>query len=116
MIKINGTDIPTPSSYDCNIMDISDKDTKRNANGDIIIERIATKRKLELGYKYLNQADLSSLLQLVSSVFFTVEYPDAQEGAMKTGTFYVGDRNNPAFRYVGGSMSWQNIKFNLIER
>lgn len=114
MIKINGTTIPTPSGYQVGVMDLSK--AERNARGDMIIERIATKRKLELTWSYLSQAQLAQLLQLVSPVFVTVEYPDPQDGAVKTGTFYAGDRNTSAVDYRNGVMRWKDVKFSLVER
>ncbi len=114
MIKVNGTAIPTPTEYRPGIMDISK--AERNARGDMVIDRITTKRKLELSWNYLSQEQLSHLLQLVSPVFVTVEYPDAQEGAMRTGTFYTGDRVPAAAKYQDGVMSWKDFKLSLIEK
>ncbi|OUM86647.1 MAG: hypothetical protein BAA01_11605 [Bacillus thermozeamaize] len=114
MIKINGVEIPTPSEYRVGIQDLSK--AERNARGTMIIERIATKRKLELAWNYLSEADLRMVLSAVSPVFFTVEYPDPQEGTRKTGTFYAGDRSVGALDYINGKIRWKDIKFNLIER
>lgn len=114
MIKINSVTIPTPSDYTVGIMDISK--AERNATGEMIIERIATKRKLDLSWKYISQDDLSDLLNKITAVFFTVEYPDPQTGVLKTGTFYVGDRSAAAIDYRSGVMRWKDIKFNFIEK
>lgn len=114
MIKIDGVAIPTPSDYTVGIMDLSK--AERNARGDMIIERIATKRKIELSWNYLNKEDLSTLFNLVSPVFFTVEYIDPQSNAKKTGTFYAGDRSAGALDYKNGSIRYKDIKFNLVER
>ena len=114
MIKINGVSIPTPSTYQVSLNDISKAD--RNANGLMLIQRIATKRKLELSWMYLSQANLSTLLQAISGIFFTVEYPDPQDGALKTGSFYSGDKTAGAIDYKNGVVRWKDCKFNLIER
>lgn len=114
MIKINGITIPTPSDYKLSIQDISK--AERNANGDMIIERIATKRKLELSWVHLSQEELQQLLQLVAPIFFTVSYPDPQDGTTRTGTFYCGDRSTGALDYRNGQIRWRDIKFNLVER
>lgn len=114
MIKVNGVVIPTPSDYQVGIMDLSK--AERNARGTLIIERIATKRKLELSWKYLSKEDLSRLLKLVSPVFFNVEYIDPQNNMKKTGTFYVGDRNMGALDYRNGNIRYKDIKMNFIER
>lgn len=114
MIKIDGLELPTPSEYRVSIQDLSK--AERNARGTMIIERIATKRKLELAWKYLNKEQLSQLLNLVAPVFFTVEYIDPQENKKKSGIFYCGDRSVGALDYRNGNIRWKDIKFNLIER
>lgn len=114
MIKINNTVIPTPSTYTVSINDISK--AERNAKGEMVIERIAIKRKLELSWNYLTQSQLAGLLEKVSAVFFTIEYPDPQDGTLKTGTFYCGDRSSGAIDYSNGLVRWKDIKFNLIEK
>jgi len=114
MVKINGVALPTPSEYSVSIMDISK--AERNAAGTMVIDRIATKRKLELSWKYLDKEILSQVLTLVSPVFFSVEYIDPQENTWKKGTFYCGDRTIGALDYRDGKIRWKDIKFNLIER
>ena len=113
LIKINGVEISTP---DCtpNIMDINKME--RNARGDMIGERITTKRKLELSWKFLRQQELSQILNLVAPLFFQVEYVDPQEGGLKTGTFYAGDRSCPMLSFTNGVPLYKDVKFNIIER
>lgn len=114
MIKIDGREIPTPSDYLPGIMDI-DK-AERNARGDMIKERITTKRKIELAWKHLSKEDLSKVFTAVSPNFFQVEYLDPQTNSRQTGTFYAGDRNVGALDYIGGNIRWKDIKFSIIER
>lgn len=114
MIKIDGKEIPTPSDYLPSIMDISK--AERNARGDMIIERITTKRKIELSWRYLSKEDLSKLFTAVSPVFFQVEYIDPQTNSVKTGTFYAGDRNAGALDFIGGNIRYKDIKFSVIEK
>lgn len=114
LIKINGVEIPTPSDYNVGIQDISN--AERNANGTIIIERIATKRKIEINWKSLSKDNVSRVLSLVSPVFFYVEYVDPQDNGVRTGTFYSGDRSCGALSFINGVIKYKDIKFNLIER
>jgi hypothetical protein len=113
MIKINGVKLPTPTNYSVGIQDLSK--AERNVKGTMIIERIATKRKIEIGWNYLNANDLSNILQHVSQTFFTVEYIDPIWG-VETKTFYCGDRSAGALDYRNGVVRWKDIKFNLVER
>lgn len=116
MIKINGVDIATPKSYEPTISDL-DGESNRNANGELVRDRIAVKRKLNLEWGPLTQAEISTLLKSVSSVFFTVTFPDPELG-MITKTMYVGDRTAPAYMYDEKTkeVKWQGLKMNFIER
>lgn len=90
---------------------------ERNANGTMIIERIATKRKIEMSWTYLSSADLSTLLTAIgTNIFFTVAYPDPVTESERTGTFYVGDRKAGAIDYQNGVVRWKDIGFNFIEQ
>ena len=114
MIKINGVDIATPKTYEATVSDL-DGESNRNANGELIRDRIAVKRKLNLEWGPLTQAEIQTLLNSVSSVFFTVTFPDPQLG-MVTKTMYVGDRSAPAYQYINGEVKWQGLKMNFIEK
>lgn len=114
MISINGVVISTPKSYEATVTDL-DGETNRNANGDLIRDRIAVKRKLNLEWGPLTQNQISTLLSAVSSVFFTVTFPDPELG-MITKTMYVGDRTAPAYSFINGEVKWQGLKMNFIEK
>lgn len=114
MLKINGVAIATPKVFEVSISDL-DGETNRNANGDLIRDRVAVKRKINLEWSSLTQSEISTLLNATSSVFFTVTYPDPQLG-LTTKTMYVGDRTAPAYRYVNGAVKWESLKMNFIER
>lgn len=114
LIKINGVELKTPSSFSVGIQDISH--AERNANGTMIIERIATKRKIELGWEVLTAEEMALLLNKVSAIFFTVQYEDPQDNALKTGTFYCGDRKAPMLSFLNGVPRYKSLSFNLVER
>jgi hypothetical protein len=114
MLKINGVAIATPNTYEVTISDL-DGETNRNAAGDLIRDRIAIKRKISLEWPPLSQEELSLLLNAVSEVFFTVEFPDPQLG-VTTKTMYVGDRSSAMYCYINGVAKWQGLKMNFIEK
>lgn len=115
-VKINGIQMPTPSVFQVTIMDIAGPDSNRDSRGKMHIDRITTKRKIEMEWKLLDANDLSILLNLVKDIFFTVEYPDPMDGCLKTRTFYVGDRTTPMYSCIGKVPQWKNVKYNLIEQ
>lgn len=114
MLKINGVDIPTPSAMQVGIHDISN--AERNAKGNMMIDRIATKRKIELGWGPLSPLEMSVILNAVKDVFFSVTYPEPMTGDMQTKTFYVGDRTTPMLIFQDGQPTWENLKMNFVER
>lgn len=116
MIKINGVAIATPKTFEVTVSDL-DGESERNANGQLIRDRIAIKRKITLEWPPLTQAESSKLLNAVSDVFFAVEFLDPQLGIISK-TMYVGDRTVPAYFYDEKTkeVKWQGLKMNFIER
>jgi len=115
MIKVNGVTIKTPSKFTVGLYDVS-KTADRNAQGTILIDRVAVKRKLEMEWPAMSNSEMSTLLSAVTSLFFDVNYPDPQTGAAKTISCYVGDRTAPMYRVIGGVPMWEGLKMNFIER
>ena len=114
MIKINGVAIATPKIYEATVSDL-DGESNRNAAGQLIRDRIAVKRKLNLEWGPLSQSEIALILNAVSGVFFTVTFPDPQLGII-TKTMYVGDRTAPAYQYINEEVKWSGLKLNLIEK
>lgn len=116
MLTINGEDMPSPSSMKVNIFDVSSA-ADRNAQGDVVIDRVGTKRKLELRWAYLTPSQLQVLLNAAGTdVFFEAGYPDPLSGGMRTMTCYCGDRATGILRMDGGVPLWTDVEMNWIER
>jgi len=116
MLKINGVEIAAPKTYQPTISDI-DGESNRNANGELIRDRIAVKRKLDLEWGPLSQNEMSTLLNAVEDVFFEVTFPDPKDG-MLTKTMYVGDRSPAAIMFdeEKKEILWSGLKMNFIEQ
>ena len=114
MIHIGNIDIVTPSSYVVDIMDITN--SERDSKGNMHIDLINTKYKLELSWNFLNKDDMKGLLKaLHSNITFEVEFIDPATGDYKKATFYKGDRKIGMLDFIKGEPRWKDIKVNLIE-
>lgn len=115
MFRVNGVMMPDTKYFAVNIADL-DKESERNADGELIRDRIAIKRKLEIEYPPLDPCEISLILKAISPVFVEVEFPDPQEGRLVTKTMYAGDKSSPLFCIKDGKPKWSGLKFNLIEK
>lgn len=113
-LTISGVVVPQPSKMQVEILDIST--ASRNTQGNMLIDRIATKRKISLEWAQLSNSQTPIILQAVNSVFFQASYPDPYTGTIQTRTFYVGDRSMPVYNYSGAHPVWEGLKMNLIEQ
>ena len=105
--------MPSPTELSLSYMDLSKAD--RNANGRMIIERIATKRKLAVTYAFITAANLSTVLKAISPTYYSLYFLDAQTNTMQTGSFYCGDRNFGVIMWNDGSPYYKDFSFDLIE-
>ena len=116
------TALPAPSKMTVNVQDIDSGNTTRSANGTMLRDRVAggskAKRKIELEWSGKNAADVSQILQNIGDVFFQVEYPDAYTGAVRTATFYTGDRSAEMYSHnlYGNGILWKSLRANFIEK
>lgn len=114
-MKINDVVIKTPAALKLTLADI-DGESYRNAKGEIIRDRIAVKRNLDLSWGALTTAEISTLLNSVTATFFSVTYMDALAGAEITKTFYVGDRSAPVYSLVNGKELWSGLSMSFAEK
>jgi uncharacterized protein DUF6711 len=114
LLSINNVALPTPSDYSIGVMDLSK--AERNSNGLMLIERIATKRKIQVKYNYLDGPALASLLVQISPTYFDVTYLNPTTNSYTTSSFYCGDRNVGMISFVNGQPRYKDLAFDLIER
>ena len=113
LITIGGVALPTPTEFQVGLMDISK--AERNASGRMIIERIATKRKLFFTYAFVTRENASQILKMTAPTTYTVTYIDPQDNQFKSGQFYCGDRQLGYLDYINGIARYKDLNFNLIE-
>jgi hypothetical protein len=114
LLKISGVALPTPTEYSIGKMDISK--AERNANGTMLIERITTKTKISVSYKFVTAEQLSTILTLLQPVFWDVTYTNPVTNTLVTSSFYVGDRNMGIVDYIMDVPRYKDLSFELIER
>lgn len=114
MININGIDITKYiKPYKVSLQDLDSDSSVRNVKGEMMRDRIAVKRKIELEFGPLQNNDIKAILGAIAGVFFSVTFIDPLEGHM-TRQMYCGDRS--AALYNSNAELWTGLKFNLIER
>jgi hypothetical protein len=114
MMQINGVNIVSPKALSVTINDVDSDKTTRTAKGDLVRDRIAVKRTLSLQFPPLTNSQISTLLNSMSSTFFTCNYPDPMVGGLTTKTFYVGNRTAPMFNYT--TNLWESVSMDFIEK
>jgi len=114
MLKIAGTQVKAPTELIVGRFDISKSD--RVASGKMVMEIIATKRRVDVVWKYIKDGELETILDTITAnkPFFTLEYPDA--GGSKTITCYSGDIMTGLWHTVGGVRFWQDVNIAFIEQ
>ena len=118
VIKINDVEIAAyPKEFSVTTLDIDDGDsTVRTANGNLNRARVAVKKQIDMSWGVLEWAEISSILQAMSGVFFNLYYPDPMNGGYVTKSMYVGNRPAPFCVEDSGSVKWSGLKVTLTEQ
>lgn len=114
LLTIGGVPMATPSSIQVSIMDISR--AERNANGNMTIERINTKKKLAISYDFIDSFALEKLLGVIKNTYFDVTFIDPVTNNFVTKSMYCGDRNMGVLDYWTDYIRYKDVSFDLIER
>lgn len=108
------TSIATPSKISVDLVSVESKD--KNAAGATVIDRVATKRKLNVEWNYISASSLATLLTNTNTATFTVKYPDPVDNAAKTITCIRTSVNTGTQRIVSGTPVWTDVKMVLEEQ
>ena len=114
MIEINNVLMPNLNKCRVSTMDM-DSETFRSTDGTMYRDRIATKRKAELEFSIMTDAEMATVFSAISAEFFTMYYPDPELG-WTTKTFYAGDREAVIYSLSSNLPKWEGLSFNVIER
>jgi hypothetical protein len=85
------TPLPDPTGFSGEVADL-DLSGERDATGLLHRDRVATKYPQEMRYQNIGWDMCQTILQAVSAASFSWTYPDPNTGALRTGTYYVGNR------------------------
>ena len=117
-ITIDGTDITDLIAFQgvqWKRSDIDGPNAGRTLSGLMIRDRVATKIRLDITCRPLNNTELNTLLNLIYPEFVTVVYEDPMEGVVSK-TMYSNNNGAKFFIARDNSELWGNITFPLVER
>lgn len=114
MLKIAGVSVKAPSELKVGRFDLSK--SGRTASGKMVMEIIATKRRVDVVWKMLPDNELKKILDVINAnkPFFSLEYPDA--GGSKTMTCYAGDIITSLWHTINGVRYWEEVSIPFIEQ
>ncbi|MDD4797124.1 MAG: hypothetical protein PHO66_05095 [Eubacteriales bacterium] len=118
MIKINGVPLSRqPQAVSVSYNALAAETSGRNAKGQMLIDRVAIKAKLELKWGGLTAAEAAGILSAISGVFISVTYDDLKAGAPKTITCYTGDpQMEVSHKLANGQYYYKSLSVSLIEQ
>ena len=114
MLKIAGVTVKTPSELKVGRFDITK--SNRSASGKMMMELIATKRRVDVVWKMVPDNDLKLIIDTITAnkPFFSLEYPDA--GGQMTMTCYAGDIVTNLWHTKNGVRYWEEVSIGFIEQ
>lgn len=114
MFKIAGVSVINPAELKVGRFDLTK--SGRNALGNMIMEVIATKRRVDCTWKMVKDSDLQIIIDTITAnkPFFSLEYPDA--GGTKTMACYAGDINTSLWHTINGVRHWDEVMIPFIEQ
>ena len=114
--KVDGVTMPCPSTWQWGLQDVSAGESGRTDDALMHKNRVAQKRKIQVGYSGVKDTVAKTVLQAINPEYINVYYYDLMDGNFQTRTFYVGDRSAPFKWWWDGKHILESLTFDLIER
>ena len=114
MLKIAGTTVKTPTELKIGRFDLSK--SGRTASGKMVMDIVATKRRVDVVWKMLTDSELQTIIDTITAnkPFFSLEYPDT--GGTKSMTCYAGDIVTSLWHTKNGVRYWEDVSIGFIEQ
>ena len=114
MLKIAGVSVKAPTDLKIGRFDLTK--SGRTASGKMVMEVIATKRRVDVVWKMLPDNELQKIIDTITAnkPFFSLEYPDA--GGTNTMTCYAGDIITSMWHTKNGIRYWEDVSIPFIEQ
>lgn len=116
---IDGTPIKNPQGFKIELYTLTN--SVRTANGDMVMEFVANKRKFILSYQAIESKELNKIIDILwtslvttKKVIHELRYLD--DGVWKTAQIYSGSIPKDLHRAGGQDWVWKNVTISLIER
>lgn len=116
--KIDGIDMPHPSTFNLSYSDVDGEGSGRTAEGFTrrqVLRRKIT--KIEIAYYFITEQEASQIINAINKDFIDVTYSDILKNSTITKPFYAGDVSTPRYgKDAHGRKMIESLKFNLIEQ
>lgn len=114
MLKIAGVSVKAPTDLKIGRFDLTK--SGRTASGKMVMELIATKKRVDITWKMLPDNELQKIIDTITAnkPFFSLEYPDA--GGTKSMTCYAGDVVTSLWHTKNGVRYWEEVSIPFIEQ
>lgn len=112
--SVDSYTIPSPSSFQWEMEDLSDSSAGRTEDGKMHKNRIGSKVAISLSWQNISTTVASQILNAFEPEYVSVRYLDPKVDGYTTKTFYVGNRTAPMYNSQLGL--WSNVSFKIIEQ
>lgn len=114
---VNGVAMPSPKQITWSMMDLYAPGSGRLLDGNMQMEHVGIKRRLDIEYNNSDTAIFNRALRAISGGgFFSVTYWDLHDWGWRTSTMYAGDRKGAIMHFLPNRTITAPLTFALIER
>ncbi len=115
--KIDGVEIPTPTTYTFNVEDLSSENTGRTLDGVMHKDVVAVKDTYACTWKSLSWSQAAKLLNAIDGkTKFKFTHADPRKpNKWITGDYYVGKRSTVALNLKNPKNTWHDISLTFIQ-
>lgn len=114
--KVNGKKIKAPTDITIS-PELLDK-AERTVDGTMVVDVVATKRKVDVSWEYLSKEDMTTLTKTIGiDKFVTISFHDNGTGSLITMTARSeGLTYQPHYDWAKAKIMWKQVSVSFVEK
>ena len=114
--RVNGIDLShLVSGLKVGYETLVSENSGRNANGDTVIDVVNTKRKVYVSFRYMTNAEMTTLLSAINDYVVSVDFRNPATNALMNITAYTGTPEPDYYTIQENMVVFKPMNLNFIE-
>ena len=115
VLKVNGSDIPDPTSITISRNKVWAQNTGRTKSGKYVGDIVALKWRIDATWNNVSENKAQEIMNAFEPAFMDVRFKNPKTKAFATAKFYGGDETLNVYNYDIAEAVYESVSLSIVE-